>query len=184
MRAKLVDGTSPIAYGYGENLSIYSAPGLVLGVSSGAGRPRRRAPLATAASDGRRAAAPPTTRTGPGPPAASPLPEEPKVEPWQAAPVTDEQLRNPLNVIPPAQRPRVVLRYGDAATCSCPGCSRTATRSRSARRWSTCRSTRGTSWCSRTTRCGAARRRARYGFVFNAILNFDHLDAGRKADPR
>ena len=40
--------------------------------------------------------------------------EEPQVEPWQAAPIRDEQLRNGISIIPPAQRPRVVLRYGDA----------------------------------------------------------------------
>jgi len=30
MRAKVVDGASPIAYGYGDGVSIYSAPGLVM----------------------------------------------------------------------------------------------------------------------------------------------------------
>jgi hypothetical protein len=30
-----------------------------------------------------------------------------------ALPLTDEQKRNPIYVIPPAQRPRVVLRYAD-----------------------------------------------------------------------
>src|SRR6186997_1898583 len=35
------------------------------------------------------------------------------VKPWEATPVTDEQLRNPLSVIPPALRPRVVLRFAD-----------------------------------------------------------------------
>jgi len=34
------------------------------------------------------------------------------VQPWQYALPTDEQLRNPLNIIPPDQRPRVPLRYG------------------------------------------------------------------------
>src|SRR5207237_192005 len=40
-------------------------------------------------------------------------PTPPTVQPWQATPITDEQLRNPTNVIPPDQRPRVVLRYSD-----------------------------------------------------------------------
>ena len=30
------------------------------------------------------------------------------------APPTDEQMRNPINVIPPDQRPRVVRRFADA----------------------------------------------------------------------
>ena len=41
-------------------------------------------------------------------------PEESRAEVWEAAPVTDEQLRNGVNIIPPAARPRVVLRYADA----------------------------------------------------------------------
>ena len=34
------------------------------------------------------------------------------VQPWQYAPITDDQLRNPTNIIPPDQRPRVALRFG------------------------------------------------------------------------
>ncbi len=42
------------------------------------------------------------------------IPEDPHAETWEATPLTDEQLRNPVNVIPPAARPRVVLRYANA----------------------------------------------------------------------
>ena len=42
------------------------------------------------------------------------IPEDPHAEVWEATPLTDEQLRNPINVIPPAARPRVVLRYANA----------------------------------------------------------------------
>ena len=42
-------------------------------------------------------------------------PEEPKGEAWEALPLTEEQRRNPIYVIPPTLRPRTVLRYGDAA---------------------------------------------------------------------
>ena len=70
------------------------------------------------------------------------VPEEPKAEPWEARAVTDEQLRNGINVIPPALRPRVVLRYAERASCSSRACSRTAARSRSTRRSSTSRSRR------------------------------------------
>jgi hypothetical protein len=40
-------------------------------------------------------------------------PVRPTVQPWQYAPITDDQLRNPLNIIPPDQRPRAILRYAD-----------------------------------------------------------------------
>ncbi len=42
------------------------------------------------------------------------IPEEPQAEPWQAVPLTDEQRRNGIYVIPPQMRPRVVLRYADS----------------------------------------------------------------------
>jgi hypothetical protein len=43
------------------------------------------------------------------------IPEPPaRVEPWEAPPVTDEQRRNAVGLIPPNQRPRVVMRYADS----------------------------------------------------------------------
>ena len=110
--------------------------------------------------------------------------DEPHVEPWEAAPVTDEQLRNPLNIIPPGQRPRVVLRFADQRGAAGLGPARRRRRHRAARRRSSSRrSRRGTSCCSRTTRSIAARRSGSYFLVFNTILNFDQLNAGRKLDP-
>src|SRR3546814_14201792 len=43
--------------------------------------------------------------------AAAPLPDP---EPWEAAAVNEEQARNNPWLIPPAQRPQVVLRFADA----------------------------------------------------------------------
>ena len=40
-------------------------------------------------------------------------PKLPTAEVWEAMPLTDEQRRNGINVIPPAMRPRVVFRYAD-----------------------------------------------------------------------
>ncbi|MEO7275767.1 MAG: M14 family zinc carboxypeptidase, partial [Vicinamibacterales bacterium] len=113
LRSKRVDETSPIAYGYEENLSIYSSDGPIFGVANmvggrggrGGGNEPRRATGRGTADD---------LDQPQGRPPSDPLPEEPRGEPWQAAPVREEQLRNGVNVIPPAQRPRVVFRYGDA----------------------------------------------------------------------
>src|SRR5262249_61629984 len=44
----------------------------------------------------------------------SELPEEPKSEVWEATPLSPEQLRNGIYVIPPSARPRVVFRYAAA----------------------------------------------------------------------
>jgi hypothetical protein len=183
MRAKLVDGASPIAYGYGENVAIYSAPGLVMGVSSTLG----------GRGGGRGADAGPSRPTGRGTaddidyPQGRPVvtpPEEPKVEAWQAAPVTDEQLRNPLNVIPPQQRPRVVLRYGDASSLLVSGllengneiAQRPAVVDVPLEKGHVVVFANNPMWRGET--------QGTYGFVFNAILNFDQLNAGRKYDEK
>lgn len=42
------------------------------------------------------------------------VPDRPRAKAWQATPVTDEQRRNGINIIPPDQRPRAVMRCGDA----------------------------------------------------------------------
>ena len=41
------------------------------------------------------------------------IPEIAKAEAWEAQPVTDEERRNAVGLIPPGERPRVVLRYAD-----------------------------------------------------------------------
>ena len=186
MRAKVVDGASPIAYGYGDLVSIYSAPGLVMGVSSTLG--------GRGGGGGRGADAGPSRPTGRGTaddldqpqgrPAAAPPQEEPKVEAWQAAPVTDEQLRNPLSVIPPQQRPRVVLRYGDASSLLVSGllengneiAQRPAVVDVPLDKGHVVVFAHNPMWRGET--------QGTYGFVFNAILNFDQLNAGRKYDEK
>jgi hypothetical protein len=182
MRAKIVDATSPIAYGYSENVSIYSAPGLVMGVSNLlGGRGGRGGDAGPGRPTGR------GTADEPDQPQGRPvvtIPEEPKVEPWQAAPVTDEQLRNPLGVIPPAQRPRVVLRYGDAITLLVSGllengneiAQRPAVVDVPLDKGHVVVFAHNPMWRGQT--------QGTYGFVFNAIMNFDQLNAGRTLDEK
>jgi hypothetical protein len=183
MRAKIVDGTSPIAYGYGDSLSIYSSPGLVFGVSNIlGGRGARGAAAETDRPTGRGTADDPDQPQGF--PLLAPLPEEPKVEVWQAAPVTVEQLRNPLTVIPPAFRPRVVLRYGDVKDLLVSGllengneiAQRAAIVDIPLEKGHVVVFANNPMWRGET--------QGTYGFVFNAILNFDRLDAGRKLDEK
>jgi len=112
VRSKMVDNTSPIAYGYTDNLAIWCENGPIFNVSTtvGGGGGRRLGGDDTTRPTGRGTADDPDTpqgRTG------AEIEVEPKVEVWQLPKVTDEQLRNGVNVIPPAQRPRVILRYAD-----------------------------------------------------------------------
>ncbi|MGE0439632.1 MAG: M14 family zinc carboxypeptidase [Gemmatimonadales bacterium] len=117
LRSRRVDDTSPIMYGIIDSLAVLSDDGATLTVGNTAGGRGFRGRF------GGGEASRPTGRGRPdetdvpqGRPALDPkfeLPPRPTVEPWQVAPVQDDQLRNPLYLIPPDQRPRVLLRYSD-----------------------------------------------------------------------
>jgi hypothetical protein len=184
MRAKVVDGTSPIAYGYGEGISIYSAPGLVFGVSNtfggrggrgaAAGGPERPTGRGTADDQDQPQGFPVVTLP----------PEDPKVEAWQAAPVTPEQLRNPLNIIPPQLRPRVVLRYGDVRDLLVSGLLENGNEIAQRPALVDVPLDKGHIVLFANNPMWRGETQGSYGFVFNAILNFDRLDAGRKLDEK
>ncbi|HOQ60873.1 MAG TPA: M14 family zinc carboxypeptidase [Vicinamibacterales bacterium] len=184
MRARIVDPASPIAYGYGENLSVYSAPGLLFGVSNTMGGRRGGGP---------RGEGGPTRPTGRGTaddhdqPQGRPFvepEEERKVEPWQAAPVTNEQLLNPLGVIPPAQRPRVVLRYGDARELLVSGLLDNGSEIAQRPLVVDVPLGKGHLVLFANNPMWRGQTQGSYALVFNAILNYDQLDAGRKLDEK
>ena len=110
LRTKTVDSASPIAYGYGDSLAMYCFNGADLTTSITA--------LVDVVDVRRRSATGRGTPDDPDVPQGRPpaeIPEPPpRVEPWEAPQVTDEQLRNAIGLIPPNQRPRVVLRYADS----------------------------------------------------------------------
>ncbi|HET9766930.1 MAG TPA: hypothetical protein VFS60_08785, partial [Thermoanaerobaculia bacterium] len=94
----------------GESLAVYSAEGMSFELSNAAFRG-----WAPPGADR------PTGRGGPkdedlviGRPAPSKRAEAPKVEPWEAAPLSAEQVRDNPFVIPDKLRPRTLLRFGDA----------------------------------------------------------------------
>jgi hypothetical protein len=184
VRSKVVDSASPIAYGYAENLSVYISPGLVFNLSNTVGGRGGRRPDGgeTDRPTGRGTADDPDQPQG-RPPARD-VPEEPKAEPWQALPLTDEQLRNPIYVIPTAQRPRVVLRFGEARDLLVSGlldggsdiAQRPAVVDVPLDRGHVVLFSPNPIWRGET--------QGSYFLVFNAILNFDHLDAGRTLDPK
>ncbi|MBI1760149.1 MAG: hypothetical protein HYR56_01815 [Acidobacteria bacterium] len=179
VRSKLVDAASPLAYGYNDNLAIFCSSGPIFGLSNTVGgRSGRR-------TDGEGAG----RLTGRGTPddldvvqnrAPDVIPEPPKAEPWEALPLTDEQLRNATGVIPPAARPRVVLRYADARDLLVSGLLEAGTEI--AQRPAVVDVPFGNGhvvlfsnnpfWRGET--------QGSYFLVFNAILHFDSLNAGRK----
>jgi hypothetical protein len=183
VRSRFVDASSPIAYGYGSGLSIYCDNGPIFGVSNmvGGRGGRRRSPEAAERATGR------GTPDDPDVVQARPvaeIPEEPHAEPWQALPLTDEQLRNGINVIPPKYRPRVVLRYADNKDLLVSGlleggneiAQRPAVIDVPVEKGHVVLFSNNPIWRGET--------QGSYFLVFNAILNFDNLDAGRKPDEK
>jgi hypothetical protein len=178
LRSKTVDAASPVAYGYGDTLAVYEDEGYIFNLSNFAGgRGGRRAEAER--ETGRGTPDDPDVVQG-RPPAE--VPEQPTAEVWQAVPVTDEQSRNNPYVIPPAQRPRVVLRYADSKDLFVSGlldnggeiAQHAAVIDAPAGAGHVLLFSINPVWRGET--------HGSYFLVFNAILNFDSLNAGRKLD--
>ena len=186
LRSTVVDATSPIVYGIPENLAVYSDGGETFSVSNTrGGRGGNRFNGATDRPTGRGTTDDPDVVVGRAPLDSSntalPIPD---VKPWQAAPITPDQLRNPLNIIPPTMRPRVALRLGDQkgllASGLLEGGSDIAQRpivvDVPMERGHVVLFANNPIWRGETI--------GSYFLVFNTILNFDNLNAGRVLDPR
>jgi hypothetical protein len=179
LRSKMVDAASPIVYGYSDNLAIFASNPPIFGVTNivGGGGGRRGATDDRERPTGRGTADDPDLPQGRSP---VDIPDEPKAELWEATPLTSEQMRNPVNVIPPGMRPRVVLRYANNPELLVSGLLDQGTEL--AQHAAVIDSPLGDGhvvlfsnnpfWRAET--------KGSYFLVFNAILNFDNLSAGRK----
>ena len=183
LRSKRVDDTSPIAYGYEDNLSIYSSDGPIFGVSNmvggragrgGAAEPRRATGRGT----------PDDPDQPQGRPASEPPQEDARVDPWQATPIREEQLRNGVNVIPPTQRPRVIFRYGDSRDLLVSGLLDAGTEIAQRPMVVDVPMDKGHVVLFSNNPIWRGETQGNYSLVLNAILNHDNLDAGRKLDAR
>jgi hypothetical protein len=179
LRSKMVDAASPIVYGYNDNLAIFASNPPILSLSNmaggggrgGRGGDDRDRPTGRGTAD--------DYDVPQGRPTAE-IPEAPKAQAWEATPLTSEQMRNPINVIPPEQRPRVVLRYANANELLVSGLLDNG--GELAQHAAVVDSPYGDGhvvlfsnnpfWRAET--------KGSYFLVFNAILNFDNLNAGRK----
>lgn len=203
LRTKIVDEASPIVYGVPDNLAMYSNSGdsfTVSATTGGGGRGGGGGAPPAAAGGGRGGGGGASRPTGRGTPDDAdvvqgrptlegtnlkPLPERPPTQPWQYALPTDEQLKNnPPNIIPPQFRPRVALRFDAQNTLLVSGLL-----------------DGGADIAQRPVvvdvpvekghvvlfACNPIYRGETIGsyfMVFNTILNFDSLNAGRKLDSR
>ena len=179
LRTKTVDSGSPIAYGYGESLAMYCSNGPIFGVNNGLGGGRRGGPQR---ATGRGTPDDPDTPQG-RPPAELPEPP-PRVEPWQAPPVMDEQRRNAIGLIPPALRPRVVLRYADNRELFVSGLLDGGDEIAQRPAVIDAPSGNGHVLLFSTNPFWRGQTKGSYMLVFNAIMNWDNLNAGRKLDEK
>src|ERR1039457_6423849 len=179
LRSKMVDAASPIVYGCQDNLAIFASNPPVFGLTNmvGGGGGRRGGAEERERPTGRGTADDPDLPQGRSP---VEIPEDPQGELWEATPLTNEQLRNPINVIPPAARPRVVLRYANASDLLVSGLLDGGTELAQHAAVIDSPYGEGHVVLFSNNPMWRAETKGSYFLVFNAILNFDSLDAGRK----
>ncbi|HXT16459.1 MAG TPA: M14 family zinc carboxypeptidase [Gemmatimonadaceae bacterium] len=189
LKTRIVDDASPIVYGVADGVAAYTNDGESFGVSATAG--------GRGGFGGRGGAGGGARETGRGQaddvdevqgrPALEDrfkAPPRERVQPWEYAKPTDDQLRNPLNIIPPDQRPRAVLRYGAQNELLVSGLLSGG--GDIAQRPAVVDSPfgKGHSVLFSINPIYRGETIGTYPLVFNAIMNFDNLGAGRIVDSR
>jgi Zinc carboxypeptidase len=188
LRSRLVDAASPIAYGVNDSLAVYSEDGATFSIGntlSGRGGGGNRFGESEGRPTGRGTADDPDVPQGrPALDSQFLAPTPPKVEPWQAAPLTDAQLRNPIGVIPPDQRPRVVLRFGPSKGLLVSGLLSGGGEIAERPIVVDVPHERGHVVLFSINPIYRGETIGSYPLVLNTILNWDNLNAGRKLDAR
>jgi hypothetical protein len=184
VRSKTIDATSPIAYGYTDNLALWCDNGPIFNLSNvfGARGGRRLGPDDGGnRPTGRGTADDPDTPQGR---VGVEVVREERVDTWKAVPITEEQLRNGINVIPPSARPRVILRYADTRDLLVSGLVENGGEIAQHAAVVDVPLDKGHVVAFSNNPIWRGETQGSYFLVFNALLNFDQLDAGRKLDPR
>jgi hypothetical protein len=202
LRTKLADDSSPIVYGVNDNLAVYSSSGMSFSVSNqrgGRAGGGGGAAAAVAGGGGGRGGGGNTRATGRGtiddadnvpgrpnyePRNLDPVPVRTPTSPWQVAVPTEEQMRSPLNIIPPDQRPRVPLRFAEQRELLVSGlldgggdiAQRPVVVDVPYERGHVVLFANNPIWRGYTM--------GTYPLVLNTILHFDNLNAGRVLPPR
>ncbi len=113
LQTVFVNPEHPVAWGYGANLPVMSADGMIFNVSNTVGR----------GGGGRMLMDPYQARpTGRGSVGDDDYPQgrtavapiiPPQTKPWEARPLNEEQMRNNPSILPAQLRPEVVLRFAE-----------------------------------------------------------------------
>src|SRR4029077_1233954 len=111
-------------------------------------------------------------------------PVRPAVQPWQATPITEEQLRTPLNIIPADQRPRVALRFSDQRDLLVSGLLDGGADIAQRPMVVDAPLEKGHVVLFANNPIYRGETIGSYFLVFNTMLNFDNLNAGRTLDAR
>jgi hypothetical protein len=188
LKTHIVDDASPIVYGVADGIAAYTDGGESFNVSAtaGAGRGGGRFGGGTASRETGRGQADDVDEVQ-GRPALEErfkAPVRPPVQPWQYALPTDEQLKSPLAIIPPDQRPRVAMRYGAQNELLVSGllngggdiAQRAAVVDSPLEKGHVVLFSINPIYRGETI--------GTYPLVFNTIMNFDNLNAGRKNDAK
>lgn len=201
LRTRLADDASPIVYGVPDHLAMYSNAGESFSVSAiegGGGRGGGGGAFAGGGGRGGRGGAERATGRGTpddpdvvqGRPADDETnrtiePVSPPVQPWEyALPTVDMLSRNPANVIPPQFRPRVAVRYDAQNSLLVSGLLQGGTDIAQRAVVVDVPVGKGHVVLFAANPIYRGETIGSYPMVFNSIMNFDHLDAGRKLDPR
>jgi hypothetical protein len=178
LKAYTVDAASPVAAGYDASFPMYSADGASFTISNQAvfgdgGLPN--------ANDYQRV----TGRGGPdeddspqGRPFMAP-PALPSPKPWEAMPLNEEQSRNNYLLLPKAFRPRVIVRYADAGELLISGLLQSGQEMADRPAVVDSPQGKGHVLLFASDPIYRAYTIGTYPLVFNAVMNYDHLDVGR-----
>jgi hypothetical protein len=179
LESVISDKKSPIVYGYGDKLAIYFNQAPVFQVSATGGLGFGGAPAAEPAArpSGRGSTTDPDIPQGRSYVAP---PETPRVRPGEEPPIDDEVRENLRGYLaPPEMRPRTVVRFADEKDLLVSGmlsggrelANRPAVIDVPRGKGHVLLFANNPVWRNET--------QGSYFLLFNAMLNFDHLDAGR-----
>ena len=176
LQAKFADRSGPIATGYSrDELALYSAAGQSFKVSNlvtgDKGLPTAKDFQRPTGRGGPHDADTPEGRASIAPAAL------PDVKPWQPLPLNAEQMRNNPWVIPADQRPRVILRYADAKNLLISGLLDGGDEMAERAAVVDARYGKGHVLLFASNPIWRGETIGSYPLVFNAIVNFDKLDA-------